>query len=349
MGRKAGHIRAGLRRRVGADDACRSTRRAFLFAAAAWPALARAGAALAQSKQAPVLIGWLNSAKRADDAHLLTEFKAGLAALGWKEGTNYVLEERWADAQPSRLPTLARELAARKPALIVAAPTTAVIAATNAAPKTPVVQANGSVDTKLMATLARPGGMITGLTNLPTEVSEKYVELLLAAVPAVRRIGFLLDSGARARAIYTESARRTATRYRVEGRLAEAGRPVEIEAAVERLAKEGAQALVVMPSVFFGSERQRIVDLASARRWPMIAGVREFADAGALLTYGADRSALYRRAAFYVDRILKGTKPGDLPIEQPTKFELVVNMKTAKALGLTIPQPFLMRADRVIE
>jgi putative ABC transport system substrate-binding protein len=191
--------------------------------------------------------------------------------------------------------------------------------------------------------------MITGVTTMTTQITEKYLELLLAAVSGLRRIGILLDSTSPNHAKFMDSARRSIARHAVEGRFAEVAKPEEIEPAVSRLATEGAQALILMPSNFFPTYRQRIVQLALAKRWAVIGGALEWAEDGALLAYGADLAALYRRSAWYVDRILKGAKPGDLPIEQPTKFELLVNMKTAKALGLTIPQPFLMRADRVIE
>ena len=306
--------------------------------------------ALAQTKP-PILIGWLNVGSRELSGHFLAAFKEGLVAFGWKEGSQFVIEERWADARRERLQPLADELAARKPAIIVAAPPPAVIAAVKAAPNTPIVQATGTspVSARLAASLARPGGMVTGVTSIVTEVSEKYLELLLAAVPKLRRVGFLVDSRSANRAAYMEMARRSATQHSVEARIAEASRPEEIEPAISRLQKEGTQALVVFASPMSLFERRRILKLALARRWPVIASQREWADDGALLTYGADSSTLYRRAAYYVDRILKGAKPGDLPIEQPTKFELVVNLKTAKTLGLTISQSLLFRADRVIE
>jgi putative ABC transport system substrate-binding protein len=306
--------------------------------------------ALAQSKQ-PVLIGWLNGGSRQMDESSFAAFKEGLAALGWKEGPQFVIEERWANGRSERLLALAQELAAKKPAVIVAAPSTAVRPAAQAAPNTPVVQATGTspVAVGLAASLARPGGMVTGVTNIIAEVSEKHLELLLAAAPKLRRIGFLVDSRGSNRAAYLEMARRAATGHSVEARFAEVDGPEEIEPAISRLAKEGAQALVVFASPALLVERRRIVKLALARRWPVMAWLREWADEGALLTYGIEPSANYRRAAYYVDRILKGATPGELPIEQPTKFELVVNLKTAKTLGLTIPQPFLMRADRVIE
>ena len=349
MNRKSGHIRAGLRRWVGAATPCRSTRRAFLIAAAAWPALAWTGAVLAQLKQ-PILIGWLHAGSRESNGHLFAAFKEGLAALGWKEGSNVVFEERWADGRTDRLPALAGELAAKGPTVIVAAPVSAAAAATKAAPKTPIVLLLGDpVAAGLVASFARPGGMVTGVANLVTDISEKYLELLLAAAPKLRRISFLVDTTAVNHALFLEAARRSVAQYSMEARYAEVARPEEIESALSRLAKEGVQALVVMPGQAVVVGRRRIVKLALAQRWPVIAGVREFAEAGALLSYSADALANYRRAAYYVDRILKGAKPGDLPIEQPTKFELVINMKTAKALGLTIPPSLLARADEVIQ
>ena len=273
-----------------------------------------------------------------------------MAALGWKEGANYALEERWAEGQLSRLPTLAGELAAKKPAVIVAALTRAVRAAAKASPDIPVVHADGTavLARGLAKSLARPGGMVTGVTNIASEVSEKKLELLLAAAPKLKRIGFLADATSPVSAAYIKTVPRAAEHFRVEVRVAEAAKAEELEGAISRLAKEGVQALVVSPSGWFTSERARIVKLALAHRWPVIAG-SAYAQEGALLSYGVDRLALYRRSAYYVDRILKGAKPGDLPIEQPTKFELVLNMKTAKALGLEIPREFAVRVDRVIE
>lgn len=351
MNRKSGHGRVGLRRRVGADDARRSTRRAFIFAAVAWPALAWTGAVLAQAKQAPVLIGWLNGGSRESNGHLFAAFKEGLAALGWKEGSQVVIEERWADGRSERLQSLAQELAAKRPAVIVTAPLTSAAAATKAAPKTPIVIASGGdpVAPGLVKSLARPGGMVTGVTNIATELAEKYLELLLAAAPKLRRVGFLWDPTTQNPGLMKEAARRSVAQYSVDARFAEVARPEEIEAAISRLEKEGAQALVVFPSQTFLVERRRILKLALAHRWPVIAGQREWADEGALLSYGADPPANYRRAAYYVDRILKGAKPGDLPIEQPTKFELVLNLKTARALKLEIPRELAVRADRVLE
>ncbi len=274
-----------------------------------------------------------------------------MAALGWKEGTNYVLEERWADGHADRLPSLATELTAKNPATIVSAAGRATIAATKAAPAIPVVQADGPspVAVGLAKSLARPGRMVTGRTNISTEVAEKYLEFLLAAVPRLKRIGFLIDSTSANYAVHVKTARRSAEQHRIEVRFAEAAKAEELEAAVSRLRKDGVQGLVVLPSSWFTAERTLIIKLALAHRWPVVAGPLSFATDGALLAYSHDVLASFRRAAYYVDRILKGAKPGDLPIEQPTKFELAISMKTAKALGLTIPQELLLRADKVIE
>jgi putative ABC transport system substrate-binding protein len=317
----------------------------------AWPSLTWLGAASGQSKKPPVVIGWLHPGSRAVNQRGFAAFKERMAELGWKDGTNYVLEERWGEARVNRLPALAEELNAKKPSVIVAVLPQAVIASAKAAPNVPVVQAQGEspVDTGLAASHARPGGMVTGVTNITTEISEKYLELLLEAVPRLKRIGFLVDATSRYRAEYTEKARRWVTRFSVEARVAEAAIPEELDRAMLHLAKEGVQGLVVLPSTWFPAERRQIMKLAFAQRWPVVAGPLPFAEDGALLTYAADALANFRRAADYVDRILKGAKPGDLPIERPTRFDLALNMKTAKALGLAIPQSIMLQATKVIE
>ena len=331
--------------------------RRTLLAAAAALTLARAGAALAQttapsapSKGAPILIGWLATGSRAavDD---LAVFKEGMAALGWREGVQYVLEERWADGDYDRLRPLAEELAAKQPALIVAAPSQAVAAAVKAAPRTPIVHANGTdpVAAGFAVSLARPGGMVTGLSNMAPDITAKHTELLLEAVPKVKRIGFLIDANTVSHARLKQAAEYSVLQRKVEARFAEVRGADEIEPAIAGLAKNGAQALVLFASPLFIIKRQHIIKLALARRWAMIGGERVFAESGALLSYGANRAILYRRAAYYVDRILKGAKPAEMPIEQPMTNELVINGKTAKALGIKLPQSLLIRAERVIE
>ncbi len=304
----------------------------------------------AQSKL-PVLIGWLHADSREWGGQYLSAFKEGLVAQGLKEGSQVVIEERWANGRVDRLQPLAEELAARKPAIIVAARSGAVLAAAKAAPGIPIVMGSAiaPVEMGLAKSLARPGGMVTGVVSLSGDLSEKYLELLLAAAPKVRRVGILIDSNAPFRALMSDAVRRSVAQYKVEASFAEVTSPEDIEPAITRLAKEGAQGLIVSGGPVLRNERLRIVKLALAQRWPVVAGDSGYAEAGVLLTYSADILANYRRAAYYVDRILKGTKPADLPIEQPMTFEFVVNLKTAKALGLTMPPEIMVRADRVIQ
>ena len=177
----------------------------------------------------------------------------------------------------------------------------------------------------------------------------KVLELLLAAAPRIKRVAFLLDSTNLARTALAEAARRSVAKLKVDALFAEVGKPEEIAPALARLAKAGAQGLILVPSPLFSAERKRLVQLAREYRWPMISNRQESVADGALLSYGIDAAAQFRRAAFYVDRILKGTRPGDLPIEQPTHIVMEVNLRTAKALGLTLPQSILIQATKVIE
>ncbi len=325
-----------------------NTRRKLLIVLGTAPITPRA--LYAQSKKAPVVIGWLQGG--VGGVAGLNAFKEGLAELGWKEGQQFVVEARYSEGRRERLQPLAEELAARKPAVIVTALESATAAVAKVAPNIPVVQALGGspVRAGLAASLARPGGMVTGVTNLPAELSEKFLELLLDAVPKLKRIGFLVDAKSGSYAAFMKNARRAIEYYRVEARFAEVSGAEELDGALALLAKEGVQGLVISPSGgLLTAERERIVKFALAQRWPVVGGPRVFSEAGALLSYNANTSVNYRRAAYYVDRILKGTKPGDLPIEQPMRFELVLNMKTAKLLGLTMPPEIMVRAEHVIQ
>ena len=307
-------------------------------------------ASFAQPKQ-PVLIGWLNESSRETHGNRLVALKEGLTALGWKEGSQFVIEEYWADGKRARTPALAQELLAKKPAVIVAGGVGAAVVVARLAPPTPIVMGTGGdpVAAGVAASLARPGGLVTGVTNLTDEVTEKYIELLLAAAPKLRRIGILYQSSSPAYKPILQAVRRSATQYSVEAHFADVANAEEILPAIAKLAKEGAQALVVMQTPMFQTERRQIVKLALERRWPVVGGTRELVEEGALLGYGVETLENFRRAAVFVDKILKGAKPGDLPIEQPTKLQLSVNQKTAKALGLKIPNSILMRTDKVIE
>ena len=304
-----------------------------------------------QQGQGPALIGWLCLQSRETGEHLLVALKEGLATLGWKEGTQFVVEERWADGQVGRLQPLAEELAATKPKIIVAFPVLPVRAVAKAAPDTPIVFAATAdpVAAGLAKSLAHPGGMITGISNVVQDITPKHLELLIAVLPELRRVGFLADSTNPARGQLREAADRSVAQYKVKEIYEEVARPAEIDAAISRLADGGAQALVVIASAVLVSERQRILRLAAARRWPVIGWSREWPVDGALMSYGVNVSDSLRRAAFYIDKILKGANPGDLPVEQPSKIELIINLKTAKALGLDVPLHLQQLADEVIE
>ena len=304
-----------------------------------------------QQGQGPALIGWLCLQSRETGGHLLVALKEGLATLGWKEGTQFVVEERWADGQLDQLQPLAENLAAMKPKIVVAFPVLPVRAVAKAAPDTPIVFAATAdpVAAGLAKSLAHPGGMITGISNVVQDITPKHLELLIAVLPELRRVGFLADSTNPAREQLREAADRSVAQYKVKEIYEEAARPAEIDAAISRLADGGAQALVVIASAVLVSERQRILRLAAARRWPVIGWSREWPVDGALMSYGVNVSDSLRRAAFYIDKILKGANPGDLPVEQPSKIELIINLKTAKALGLDVPLHLQQLADEVIE
>ena len=308
---------------------------------------------MAQSTQRLVTIGWLNLGSRETDFYQLAAFKEGLAALRYREGQQFSIDERWADSRGERLQLLAEKLAAAKPAVIVASASEPLRAAIKATSTTPIVLVGADpVQLGVAKSLAQPSGMVTGVSNMTGELREKYIALLVAAVPNLRRIGVLHTSvnPPPARLAHSlEAVRRWAARNTVEVRFEGAGAPEEIDAAVLRLAKQGAQGLVVFPSPLFTGEAARIAKLAFAFRLPLVGGGSLMRmEPGAIISYGADAVAMYRRAAYYVDSILKGTKPGDLPIEQPMTFDLVVNLKTAKRLGLTLPPEIMVQATRVI-
>lgn len=326
-----------------------NTRRRWLAAGAAVPAWAWVEALRAQTNPPP-LIGWLSAFRRERDP-LRDAFIEGMTALGWTFRTHYRLEERYAEGRTERLPALARELAAERPVVAVAMPSAAVGAMAAAAPTLPVVVANGDpLAAGLVKNLARPGGLITGISNQSNAATMKAVELLGACIPSLQRVGFLVDSSMPGRgAGIVEEAHRAAAQARVVPVVARVATLQDIEPAVGRLAKGKAEALVLMSSSWFAAHLRTFIAQALAQRWPVVGSLYSVAQLGGLLSYGADSVALARRAAWYVDRILKGAKPGELPIEQPTIYRLVLNMRTARALGLSIPQAVLLRATEVIE
>ena len=279
-------------------------------------------------------------------------FRQGLRELGYVEGKNISVEYRWADSKPDRIPALAEELVRLKVDVIVCAGGgTAVILAVKKAAKTiPVVFHTGGdpVSAGFVASLDRPGGNLTGVSALTSDLNEKRLELLKQMVPGVSRVAVLMNpTSTNAAALKgLEAAART---LKVKLQVVEARDPQAIDGAFAAIKRDRPDALLVANSPMFFAERKRIVGFAAQSRLPGIFEWREFSEAGGLLSYGASLADNYRRLASYVDRILKGVKPADLPVEQPTRFELIINAKTAKALGLTIPQSLLLRADEVIQ
>jgi len=302
--------------------------------------------ALAGAQQAPkIQIGILSafSPSAREEA-----FRRGLRELGYVEGQSVTIRSRYAEGRFETLVDLAAELVRLNVDVIVASPTAAIRAAQRATKTIPIVMAlsGDPVGSGFVTSLAHPSGNITGLTSIAQELTSKRLELLKAIAPAMSRVSFLANRS---------TPKRFVTEIEAAGRVLglQVNNPVMVEDAGEldrafaAMAKARVDGLVV--DLVLDEYRRQIADLAIRHRLPAISGPREFAEAGVLMAYGPDYSDLFRRAAFYVDKILKGAKPADLPVEQPTKFELVINLKTAKALGLTIPQTLLLRADQVIE
>jgi putative ABC transport system substrate-binding protein len=299
-------------------------------------------------------IGYLRSGSARDGARYGQILRQGLRELGYVEGQHITIETRAADGRYERLPELAAELVRLPADVMVAGGTPAIRAAKHATSTIPIVMAVSTdpVGAGLVTSLARPGGNVTGLSlGTGEEFAGKWVELLKEAVPRVSRVGALRDSTADASILgpVVRETERAAQALGLKLHFLEARDGAELERVFAAMTSVGDKALIVLPSAGFNAQRKRIVDLAAARRLPAIYQHGEFVDAGGLMSYGPNLLALFHRAAYYVDRILKGAKPADLPVEQPTKFELVINLKTAKQIGLTIPPNVLARADRVIK
>ncbi len=279
-------------------------------------------------------------------------FRQGLRGLGWVEGQNIVIEYRSAEGRYDRLPDLAADLVRLKVDIIAAAGTAATTAAKNATRAIPIVMigVGDPVGLELIASLARPGGNVTGLTfSVGMETAGKGLELLKEALPKVRRVAVLTNPANPGQPLALKNVKAAARSLGMQLQLLEARGPDEFDGTFAAMAKERVGALLVVSEAMFNIHRVRLADLAARNKLPSMHGFREDAEAGGLMSYGPDLADLCRRSATYVDKILKGAKPGDLPVEQPTKFELVINLKTAKALGLTIPASVLSRADQVIE
>ena len=290
-------------------------------------------------------IGWLAPESL---PNALAAFRNGLREFGYVEGSNLVIEQRYASGKSEPFPSLVADLVATNVDVIVTIGNVATGAAKAAAGSTPVVfVAGNSVEAGFVDSLARPGGTMTGLDTLPRELDKKRLELLKEAFPKVSRIAVLFETRHLSTTIPQVEA--TARSLGLEVTHLEVPAADDIERVFAAIARNPVGALMPVSSALFHGERRRIVRLAAKYRVPAIYEHRDFAETGGLLSYGPDIFALNRRAGAYVDKILKGSKPADLPVEQPTKFELVINRKTAKTLGLTIPPSLLARADQVIE
>jgi putative ABC transport system substrate-binding protein len=314
-------------------------------AAAAWPLAARA-----QQPAMPV-IGFLVSGAANSFAIFVDAFKQGMRDNGMIEDRDYLLDLRFADGDYSRFPLFVSEVVRRKPAAIVVTTISAARAAQHATTTIPIVM-TGLIDPVgqgLIASLARPGGNTTGLANLAQDVMPKLVEILRAAIPMIRVIAVLFNPANPANRELFEKILAQASSIGVTIRPVEFRGVGELDATFATLAQQPPEALVVMSDAALYDLREPISALALRHRLPIIAYVPEFTEVGALMSYGPPRRAIYRHAAYYVKKILSGTKPADLPVEQPTEIELSINLQTAKALGITIPDALLARANRVIE
>jgi ABC-type uncharacterized transport system substrate-binding protein len=322
-------------------------RRQFLFAVAL-SALAVPLAAWAQSTV--TRIGYLWSGPRGSDPTETGGLRQGLRDLGYVEGQNIVIEYRYAEGNLDRVPRLLAELINLKVAVLVTPGTPVTAAAKRGAGTTPVVSvSNDPVGSGFVQSLARPGGTITGLSfGADAGFSGKWLELVRETAPTASRVGIIWNPTNRSNAAVVEEMKVLASKLGLQFSAPAVRSPADIDAAFTALTRARVGALIIATDPFITAQRAQVMKLAAASGIPTVSSLRYFVDSGGLMAYGPSLFDLFRRAALYVDKILKGAKPADLPVEQPTKFELIVNLKTAKALGLTIPQSLLLRADEVI-
>ncbi len=310
-------------------------------------------AAISDAQQATKVprIGLLSPFSPSATALWHQAFRQGLRDLGWVEGKNISIEYRYAEGKSDRLPDLAADLVRLKVDIIVAAVNTDALAAKKATRAIPIVMASAGdpVALGLVESLARPGGNITGLSQIAPELAGKRLELLKEIVPKLSRVAVLWNPQGTTSPLSWKEIQLPARELGVQLHSLEVRSPNDFDKAFEDAARARAGALAIMPDPLFAGNLKRIADLAAKSRLPSIFHLTEFVDSGGLVAYGVDRSDQFRRAAIYVDKILKGAKPADLPVEQPTKFELVINLKAAKRIGLTIPPNVLVRADKVIK
>jgi putative ABC transport system substrate-binding protein len=305
----------------------------------------------ARAQKATPVIGYLGNGSPGPGAHLVAAFRQGLSETGYVEGQNLTIEYRWAEGRLDRLPAMAADLVGRKVDVIVTGGPPSIFAAKNATSTIPIVfgTSDDPVADGLVASLARPGGNLTGVSFLAAELYPKRFELLYELVPQTKVIAMLVDPNIPATERVMPAVQEAARAKGVQLPILKASTESEIDAAFDALVQRQAGALFVSAGPFFWIRREQIVALAGRHAVPTIYEVRDFATAGGLISYGASFTAVFRQVGIYAGRILKGAKPADLPVVQPTTFELVINLKTAKALGLTIPPSILSRADEVIE
>jgi ABC-type uncharacterized transport system substrate-binding protein len=316
----------------------------LLGCAATW---SLAGAAQTSSKIARV--GVVNGGTPAASGHIFEAFRQGLRQLGYVEGQTIALEVRWAEGRYERLPELVAELVRLKVDVLVVGNSPAALAAKNATRTIPIVMFAGDpVGLGLVASLARPGGNLTGLSYFNVELNSKRLELIKQLVPGLTRVAVLRNPTVAIHATFWQETAAAAEKLGVALQPIQVRGPEDFDAAFAA-ARDNAQALLAFDDAMTIAYRSRVVALAASSRLPAMYGFREFPDDGGLMSYGPNFVILFQRAATFVDKVLKGAKPADLPVEQPTKFELVINTKAAKALGLTVPPSLLARADEVIE
>ena len=297
-------------------------------------------------------IGILIPGNVAATVHLVEAFKQALREHEYEVGQNVLLEPRYAEGRLERLSELAAEMALSKVDVIVAATDAGIAAAKQQTQTIPIVMASSTdpVGTGFVASLARPGGNVTGLSMVSSQLSAKRLEMLREIVTGLSRVAIIWNPNVRGALLDYKETESAARSLRVQLQSVEVTRAEDLDRAFSTVTDQRAQVLIVStPNPILFVNRNRIASLAQKNRLPSMFGQREYADAGGLIAYGPSTAELYRRAAIYVDKILKGAKPGDLPVEQPTKFELVINKRTARALGLTIPQSLLISANTVID
>jgi putative ABC transport system substrate-binding protein len=314
-------------------------------AVAGWPL-----AAHAQGVKPP-RVGYLFTSKKAEGQGLWEACREGLRELGYRDGENIILEPRWTEGHQEELPSLVKELLGLNVAVLVTAATPASLAAKTATNTTPIVfvAVADPVSVGLVPSLARPGGNVTGLSLLTSDLSGKRLELLREIIRKVSRVAILMNPDNASNTIFLKQTQLATQQLGIELHASNARRPDDIEKAFAAARSQHADALIVFDDPVLWSYRQQIVSLAAAQRLPAMYGYSDFVDVGGLISYGPDRPDQYRRTAIYVDKILRGAKPADLPVEQPVKFELIVNRKTATALGLSLPPPIEVSADKIID